>query len=249
VLKPIPIPGLFITGTDTGIGKTLVAAAIARWFSLRGHRVGVSKPIASGCVKRREGLVSEDAEFLAHAADSPHSLEMICPQTFEAPLAPAEAAAIAKTSVDWSAVQRSMDTIARDSDVMIVEGAGGVIVPLDAKTTVLDLIVSLKLPAIIVARPNLGTINHTVLTIDRLRAAGVTVAGVVINRYPTDSVGLAEETSPRWIEKLGKTSVLCLVPDCATGVGPPIPDDVMAAIDQVDWESLVRRYAPSSSGR
>ena len=180
--------------------------------------------------------MSEDAEYLAHCADTPHPLDVVCPQTFEEPLAPAVAAQRAGREVDWSAVQWSLDTMSRGADVMLVEGAGGVLVPLDSKTTVLDLIVQLGLPAVVVARPNLGTINHTVLTVDRLRSAGVRVAGVVINRYPAENAGVAEETSPRWIEKLGRTQVLCLVPDCATGIGRTVPDDVMGVIDQVDWE-------------
>jgi len=241
MLRPITIPGLFVTGTDTDIGKTLVTGAIARHLRLRGRNVAVSKPIASGCVRRREGLVSEDAEYLAECADTRHPLDIVCPQRFEEPLAPAVAAQRAGTTVDWSAVQWSLDTLSKGADCLLVEGAGGIMVPLDSKTTVLDFIRELKLPALVVARPNLGTINHTVLTVDRLRAEGVTVAGVVINRYPADGAGIAEETSPRWIEKLAKTQVLCLVPNCTTGVGPPVPPDAMAAIEQVDWESLMIR--------
>ena len=104
----------------------------------------------------------------------------------------------------------------------------------------LDLMVELGLPAVVVARPGLGTINHTVLTVERLRSAGGSVAGVVINRYPAEAAGVAEETSPRWIERLGKTQVLCLIPDCPAGIGPPVPSDVMAAIEQVDWEGRMR---------
>ncbi len=239
VLRPITIPGLFITATDTNVGKTLVTGAIAQWFRQRGRNVAVSKPIASGCVRRREGLVSEDSEYLAECADTPHPLDVICPERFEEPLAPAVAAARAGRAVDWSAVQRSIDTVTQNGNAILVEGAGGVIVPLDEKRTVLDLIVALRLPSLIVARPSLGTINHTVLTIDRLRAAGVPIAGVVINRYPPGTADVATETSPRWIEKLGKTRVLCLIPDCPGGIGPPVPADVMSAIDQVDWDACM----------
>jgi dethiobiotin synthetase len=238
MLRPLTLPGLFMTGTDTGIGKTVVTGAVARWLRLRGRNVAVSKPIASGCVRRREGLVSEDAEYIADCADTSHPLDLVCPVTFEEPLAPAVAAARAGQAVDWPAVQRSMDLMSRSADCLLVEGAGGILVPLDEKSTVLDLIKWLKLPAVVVARPSLGTINHTVLTVDRLRAEGVPVAGVVINRYPPGTAGVAEETAPRWIERLGKTKVLCLVPD-VTHIGPPPPADVMAAISQVDWEALM----------
>src|SRR5688500_9846376 len=112
MLRPPPIPGLLITGTDTGIGKTVIAGAIAAWFREQGHRVGVLKPAASGCVKRREGLVSEDAEFLAHCADAREPLDVIAPQRFAEPLAPAIAAQRAGSPLDWDAIQRSIDAIA-----------------------------------------------------------------------------------------------------------------------------------------
>src|SRR5215204_839396 len=91
-LRAVPIPGLFVTGTDTGVGKTVVAGAIADWFRRRHRRVAVLKPVATGCVRRREGLVSEDAEFLAVCADARHPLDLICPQRYVEPLAPAVAA-------------------------------------------------------------------------------------------------------------------------------------------------------------
>jgi dethiobiotin synthetase len=237
MLRSITIPGLFITGTDTGIGKTVITGAIARRLRLRGRNVAVSKPLASGCERRREGLVSEDAEYIAHCADTSHPLDVVCPQRFEEPLAPAVAASRAGVAVDWAEIQRSIDTVTKDADCVLVEGAGGIMVPLDEKATVLDLIVWLGLPTVVVARPNLGTINHTVLTVQRLQDAGVKIAGVVINRYPPDGAGVAEETSPRWIERLAKTKVLCLVPELAHIAAPP-PADIMAAIGQVDWEAL-----------
>ena len=241
MLKPCPIPGLLVTGTDTGIGKTLIAGAIAAHLRRRGRRVGVIKPAASGCVRRREGLVSEDAEFLAHCADTPHPLDVIAPQRFLEPLAPAVAAQRLKVSLDWDAVQRSMNLIVRDSDVLIVEGVGGIMVPMDETHTMLDLAAWLKLPAVIVARPNLGTINHTLLTARALHSAGVKLAGVVVNRYPTDTPGLAEETNPRAIEKWGTLPVLCIVPEVKDPIGLRLPEDVAAAVGAVDWESLAKK--------
>src|SRR5688572_32455781 len=121
MLKPVQLPGLFITGTDTGVGKTLVAGAIADWFRRRHKRVGVLKPVATGCARRREGLVSEDAEFLAHCADARFPLDVICPQRYAEPLAPAIAAERAGLPLDWDSMQRSSTMIENGSDVMIVE--------------------------------------------------------------------------------------------------------------------------------
>src|SRR5436305_418594 len=147
-LSPLQRPGLFITGTDTEIGKTVVAGAIAQWFRRREFRVGVCKPVATGCVRRREGLVSEDAEFLAHCADAPGPLDLICPQRYVEPLAPAVAAEHANQPLDWSAIDRALQDIAAASDVVIVEGVGGLMVPLDPKHTVLDLAKRLNLPTV-----------------------------------------------------------------------------------------------------
>lgn len=239
MLSAISIPGLFVTGTDTEVGKTVVAGAIADWFARRGRRVGVCKPAATGCVRRREGLVSEDAEFLAHCGDASFPLDLICPQRFVEPLAPAVAAQRAGVELDWGAVERSLGIMTAASDVMIVEGVGGVMVPMDRRHTVLDMVQWLKLPTVVVARAGLGTINHTLLTVQALRGAGVKVAGVVINRYPAGTPGLAEETNPRAIEMWGRVSVVCLVPD-EGGLKGELTAGIRAAVGQVDWEAMSR---------
>ncbi len=172
MLQPIPLPGLLITGTDTGVGKTVIAGAIGQWLHKDGQRVAVLKPVATGCVRRREGLVSEDAEFLAHCADTRYPLDLICPQRYLEPLAPAVAAQRAKQPVEWDSIDRSISLMAEESDVFIVEGIGGVMVPIDEKHTFLDIAEWLDLPAIVVLRPGLGTINHTLLTLAALRCAG-----------------------------------------------------------------------------
>lgn len=239
MLSRVSIPGLLITGTDTGIGKTLVAGAISHWFRQQeGKRVAVCKPVATGCVRRREGLVSEDAEFLAHCAEARHPLDLICPVRYVEPLAPAVAAEREKRPVDWEAIDRAIHLMSRDSDVMIVEGVGGLMVPMDSKHTFLDVVQWLHLPAVIVARPGLGTINHTLLAVLALRQRGVSVAGVVINRYPTDTPGLAEETNPQAIEKWGKVPILSIVPEeklPAQPARPPVPPGIVSAIKAVDW--------------
>ena len=241
MLSRVPIPGLFITGTDTGVGKTVVAGAIAAWFRRQGSRVAVLKPIATGCERRREGLVSTDAEFLAHCADTSHPLDLVCPQRYLEPLAPTVAAERAGQPVDWAAVQRSIDLMSRDSDIMIVEGVGGAMVPLDERHTVLDLAAWLGLPAIVVARAGLGTINHTLLTVEALRKV-THVAGVVINRYPAENAGVAEETNPRMISRWGNVPVLCIVPDEAVSdAAAALPAGIIAAVGAVDWQRFARQ--------
>jgi dethiobiotin synthetase len=238
MLRPITIPGLFITATDTGVGKTVIASAIANWFRVRGKRVGVCKIAATGCVHRPEGLVSEDAEQLAYCADSPFPLDVICPIRFAEPLAPAVAAQRARVPLDWSLLQSSLARIVAASDVMIVEGVGGIMVPMDDQYTVLDVARWLALRTVIVARPGLGTINHTLLTVNALRSANVEVAGVVINRYPTDTLHAAVETNPAEIEKRGRVPLLCPVPD-EPFTPPGLPPGLVAAVGRVDWLSVI----------
>ncbi len=235
MLSRCKIPGLFVTGTDTGVGKTLVAGAIADWGRRRKLRVAVCKPVATGCERRREGLVSEDAEFLAHHADARFPLDTICPQRFAEALAPAVAAERAKTSIEWNAIDAVIQMMSRESDFLIVEGVGGVMVPMDRNSTVLDMMGWLGLPAVVVARAGLGTINHTLLTVEALRWVKVRVAGVVINGYPPETPGPVEETNPRAIEKWGRVPVLCLVPKFSGKAIPKLPEDVVAAVEPVDW--------------
>jgi dethiobiotin synthetase len=108
-------------------------------------------------------------------------------------------------------------------------------VPMDQPHTMLDVATWLKLPAVVVARPALGTINHTILTVNALRHADVPVAGVVINRYPAENASIAEESNPRAIEIWGKVPVLCIVPDVKEPVAQRIPADIAAAVGPVDW--------------
>jgi dethiobiotin synthetase len=109
--------------------------------------------------------------------------------------------------------------------------------PMDFRHTFLDVAAWLKLPAVIVARPGLGTINHTLLTCLALRSRGISIAGVVINRYPADTPAAAEETNPRAIEKWGKVSILCVIPEVNSPLMPTLPPDIVGIIGSVDWEA------------
>jgi dethiobiotin synthetase len=224
--------GLFITATDTGVGKTVITAALAKVLREGGRDVGVMKPVATGCVHRREGLVSEDAEFLAHAADAPEPLEEINPIRLAEPLAPTVAAARQKIELDlapmWAAWRRLRDA----HDILLIEGIGGILCPVTRKMFVADMAVRFALPVVVVARPNLGTINHTALTVEAAKARGLEVAGIIINRYNRDTEDVAEMTAPDEIQRVTGVPVLGLVPDDpATSVARgEIGEDVLAAV-------------------
>jgi dethiobiotin synthetase len=205
--------GWFVTGTDTDVGKTVIAAALALLVRQMGRQPGVFKPVATGCRRDlRLGLVSEDAEVLAHCAESHEDLATINPVRYAGDLAPMVAAEHTRRPIDWEAIERSWEWIRTHNDWVIVEGAGGLLVPVDKTTNMADLAKRWGLPLVIVARPTLGTINHTLLTIEAARRRDLPIAAVVINRYRPSSASLAEETNPEVIARLAGMSIPLIVP-------------------------------------
>lgn len=202
--------GIFITGTDTGVGKTLVAATLAYLLRMRGVRVGVMKPVTSGCREEHGRLVSDDAMLLSQAAGVECSGD-VAPYLLREPLAPAEAARIDGVRIDFATIRESYERLSASHDFMIVEGAGGLMVPLAGGLLVADLVKDLELPLLVVARPGLGTINHTVLTCFAAQQMGIAVAGVIVNNFP-DSPGLAEKGAPHQIGSLCGAPVLGVWP-------------------------------------
>lgn len=198
--------GLFITGTDTGVGKTIVTAALARALRLRGVHVGVMKPVTAGCQERNGELLSEDAELLAWAAGVECD-DDVAPYRLKEPLAPVEAAKRDGVKIDFSRIADSYQRLAARHQVVLVEGAGGLMVPLNGGLLVADLVTHLKLPLLVVARPDLGTINHTVLTCFAAGQIGLEVKGVIVNRFPA-APGLAEQGAPHQIGSLCGAPIL-----------------------------------------
>lgn len=200
--------GIFITGTDTSVGKTAVAAGLAGALGLRGYRVGVMKPVQSGAAVRNGELYSQDAEFLM-AVTGTVDVELVCPVLLKEALAPGVAARIEGKDIDLSLIKDAYTTLERRYDIVIVEGAGGIAVPLKDKFLISDLITYLGIPAIIVARTGLGTINHTLLTIEHAKNSGISIVGVVMNNYRG---GIAEETNPTIITELTGVPIIGIIP-------------------------------------
>lgn len=176
--------GLFIAGTDTCVGKTYVAATIARELALAGWNVGVYKPAASGC--RRDGkrtLVSDDALALWNAAGRPGKLSAVCPQRFEAPLAPHLAAKAERKEIDATRLRSGLHYWLKRSDVVVVEGAGGLMSPVGEEDYVANLARDFGFPLVIVSANRIGTINHTLQTLlaAQVFCPGLPVAGIVLN--------------------------------------------------------------------
>jgi dethiobiotin synthetase len=180
-------PGLFITGTDTEVGKTYVAARIARALLASGMRVGVYKPVASGCVADGDDLVAEDAVALWQAAGRPGTLQQVCPQCFAAALAPHAAARVEGRRVDPQLLRSGIEFWQQHADIVLVEGAGGLMSPVSDDDYNADLADDFGFPLIVVAPNCLGVINQTLQTL--ITAAtfrdGLDVAGVVLNDVRT----------------------------------------------------------------
>ena len=183
--------GLFITGTDTGVGKSLVAAALAKMLTDRGINVGVMKPAETG-VADPEGL-GPDAALLKWAANSSLSDQQICPYRLRDPLAPAVAASREQVRINFSSLLEQAQQTIDSHDFTIIEGAGGLMVPLAGGLLMADFAQALKLPLLVVCRPNLGTINHTLLTLFAAKSMDLPVAGYLINNMPAIKTA-AEET-------------------------------------------------------
>ena len=188
--------GLFITGTDTDVGKTYVTSLIARQFVAQGVRVGVYKPVASGCRPAEDTLLSDDAVALWQAAGKPESLDHVCPQRFQAPLVPHLAAEAEGKQVDEKQFQLGFDWWKDRADVLLVEGAGGWLCPLTSgKFYVADLAAQFALPLVVVAANRLGVLNHTLLTVSVAQARGLPVAAVVLNHVRPSSVDQSTHTN------------------------------------------------------
>jgi dethiobiotin synthetase len=170
--------GLFITGTDTGVGKTTVGRALARLALRRARRPIPFKPVETGCAAGDPA----DARLLWEAAGRPVRLGEVCPHPLALPVAPAAAAAAAGIRLDLDLLARNARALALAGDLLLVEGAGGLLVPYAGAETCADLIARLGLPVLLVARTALGTINHTALTVSELRRRGLALAGLVLVR-------------------------------------------------------------------
>ena len=218
------MPGLFITGTDTDVGKTYIAAEIARQLTERGLSVAVYKPVASGCRWVDGELISDDAIALWEAAGRPGTLRDVCPQCFEAPVAPSVAAQMAGRDVDQELLRRGLSKWS-GYDFMIVEGVGGLMSPISNDDFVADLADEFQYPLLVVAANRIGVVNQTLQTLITASVFrdGLSVTGVILNDCHSSAPDDASQAS-----NLDQLRQYCV---------PPVIDHVThgGTLDGVDW--------------
>ncbi len=223
--------GLFITGTDTGVGKTFVARGIASVLRARGRRVGVLKPIETGCGAAIDRQPA-DALALRAAAGSNLPLDRICPYQLDAPLAPDVAARLENVRIDPAVVAAAFRALDRDHDFTLVEGAGGLLVPIRDRYTMADLASELGLPVLVVVDSKLGAINHALLTLEAAAARGLSVRGYVLNH-----ASAADEAAATNASVLARcTDVACLGTINWTPMAERDPGGIVEPA--LDWEGL-----------
>lgn len=237
--------GYFITGTDTGVGKTIVSAAILRGFIKKGLKVGAMKPIETGCLNKDGILLPSDGMFLRDMAEMNDPLDFVTPIKFEHPLSPIVASRLEDMDIDLDRIFKVFENLKKKYDYMIVEGIGGLMVPIikeQKKKTksfyfVRDLIKDMGLEVIVVSRPSLGTINHTLLTVESLLNKKIPIKGFIINYSIVTKGDIAEKTNPEILSEILDIPLLGILPYLTELNKDNIGD---TALKSLDFETLLK---------
>lgn len=229
--------GLFVTGTDTGVGKTLVAAGLVRLARKRGLRCVAVKPVETGCPVKSGVLYPEDGAFLARASQDDITLDECAPIRFSVPASPARSAAMEGTGVHVSDLVEHVLAVADRVDLVVVEGAGGLMVPIEQDLMMIDLAQRLEFPVVLVARGRLGTINHTMLSVEALRHRGIALAAIVISFTDSDA-GPEEEYTAGDIARLVRPVPVVALPHLTPEVAGD-PDRISSAMEKTWSAELV----------
>ena len=225
-----PGPAIFITGTDTGVGKTMVSAALALHFRSKGLKVGVMKPIETGV--EDPGVLGPDAALLRWAAQAEEAESLLSPYRFVLAASPHQAAEEAAAHIDVKTIVDAFNRLRQEKDVMLVEGAGGLMVPIRGGYLMADLAGQLDLPLMVITRPGLGTLNHTLLTTFSARAMDLALSGFIINRMPRkpDSI---EAAAPHLLSSLASADLLGVLPEVEGSCDEEKVEQLAEEIDQL----------------
>ncbi|MHC5075045.1 MAG: dethiobiotin synthase [Planctomycetota bacterium] len=233
-------PGLFIIGTEAGVGKTVIAGAIARILAEKNVKVGVFKPIATGGIRSWDGIVSKDSKFLAWSANSDLPLSTINPQGFIKDGIPLSAAFQERRNIDFEKISKAYRETCQNCDIVIVEGVGGTRVPLTNEFDLLDLAAEFHLPVILVVRHNTEVINHALMSADCIRSVALKLAGIVSNGFNSLESKIAEDNAENIIEHYTSSPILSVVPfDEQVDIeNPCLGEFIIDSLVDCKWEKL-----------
>lgn len=233
---------IFITGTDTGVGKTVVTAGLASVLQCLGYTVGVYKPIQTGAVIKNGSVCSQDLDFVIQVDSNVFTKASYLLKTNAVPLV---SAPIDNEIIDFNTIVRDYNLLNDQCDFVIVDGIGGISDPLTPSMTVKDLITILDIPALIVARPDAGTINHSILTVEYAKKYNIDLLGIIVSGYPQGTEDRAIKTAPQIIYNFANTDLLGVLPQISNFEDELIPELLIEAIIQnVNMEKIFRTKFP-----
>lgn len=237
---------LFITGTDTDVGKTIITAGIAAVMQSLGYSTGVFKPLQSGAIKKNNEFISPDLNFVSLIDPNIKTKYSYC---FHPPTSPYLASIIEKVQIDKKKIHADYNEFKRECDFVLVEGAGGILVPVQHNYLMADLSKELNIPLIIVARPDLGTINHTLLTIEAAKSRNIEIAGVIISNYPSNTKDISIRTAYHFIKEFSGVEILGTLPKIESiEKGLINPEQLIdEVINNIDVQSLFKLKIPKLS--
>lgn len=232
---------IFITGTDVNVGKTFVTAGLAALMQSLGYKTGVYKPFQCGAHETNGFLMAPD---LAYVKQVDAFVDTACTYLMKSTAAPALAAEIEKINIDTNLIAKDYNLLNNKCELVITEGTGGICSPVSSSLLTSDIVKFLNLPLIIIAKPDLGTINHTLLTINHAQQQGLNIRGVIINRYPQGSENIAIRTLPRLIEEYSDVKVLGIIKDIQNPLflAPSAMIDII--LNSVDIEQIFQITIP-----
>ena len=233
---------IFVTGTDTGVGKTFVTAGIAAVMQGLGYETGVYKPIQTGACLENGKLVSEDLNFIKSIDPN---IKTLSKYLLKLPASPLLAADMENVDIYPKEIVKDYKAFAQRCDIVITEGAGGILVPIAHNYVMANLVKDMCLPLLIVARPDLGTINHTLMTIQAAKDYGLDILGVIINNYPENTEDLVIKTSPYTIEEFSGVKVLGIIPKLNYDDGKMLGEKTLElALNNIDLQKIFNMKIP-----
>ena len=232
---------IFITGTDTNVGKTFITAALAALMQSLGYKTGVYKPFQIGAQDKNGFLIAPD---LAYIKKVDAFVDTTCSYLMKQTASPALAAELDKIHIDINTIARDYKLLNDKCDLVITEGAGGICTPIAPKLITSDIVKFLNLPLIIITKPNLGTINQTILTINHAKRQGINIRGIIINKYPQGTDDIAIRTAPRMIEEYTDAQVVGIIKNIENSqfLTPSAMIDII--LNSVDVEKIFQVTIP-----